>query len=180
MYVLIPTVWPVALNSPRLQLFHRLINPDKIHTHIITSEYPRSIEEARTLLGRVVGDRSVGRLVFGTEDTKAKMKVLALSSRTDVVADDFEIALNEAVIGLAEEDKQLVHPSPSKSPSQPQSNGGCPVKHHALPSSSTVILGTRPTAILGVALLGSQSLHNIHISAEGMHQKLHKLLASPL
>lgn len=74
-YVMIPTVWPVALNSPRLQLFERIIDADKIHTHIITSEFPRNLEECRDVVGRVVGDRSVGRLVFGTADTKAKMKV---------------------------------------------------------------------------------------------------------
>ena len=38
----------------RLQLFERIIDADKIHTHIITSEHPRSIEEARDVVGRVV------------------------------------------------------------------------------------------------------------------------------
>lgn len=108
-YVVIPTVWPVALNSPRLQLFQRLIDADKVHTHIITSEHPRSIDEARDVVGRVVGDRSVGRLVFGNADTKAKLKVLALSSRTDVVADDFEIALNKVIAELSPELRLLVN-----------------------------------------------------------------------
>ena len=165
-YVVIPTVWPVALNSPRLQLFHRVIDSDKIHTHIITSEYPRSMEEARTLLGRVVGDRSVGRLVFGTRDTKAKMKVLALSSRTDVVADDFEIALNEVIGGLSEEDKQLMNPSMMMS--SPPVNGGCPIKHQATHASKTSLLGSRPTALRGVSLLGSQTLYDVYITPEGM------------
>ena len=110
-YVMIPTVWPVALNSPRLQLFERLIDPDKVATHIITSEFPRNFEECRDTVGRVVGDRSVGRLVFGTADTKAKMKVLALSSRTDVVADDFEINLQRVVEELDPIDASYVNPS---------------------------------------------------------------------
>lgn len=170
---MIPTVWPVALNSPRLQLFHRLINPDKIHTHIITSEYPRSIEEARTLLGRVVGDRSVGRLVFGTRDTKAKMKVLALSSRTDVVADDFEVALNEVIGELSEEERRLVNPSPMTQNKDAHNNGGCPVKHHDMPSSTKkndikmTILGSRPQVIRRAALLNRQDLFDIVISSEG-------------
>lgn len=160
-YVVIPTVWPVALNSPRLQLFHRLIDPDKLHTHIITSEYPRSFEEARTLLGRVVGDRSVGRLVFGTRDTKAKMKVLALSSRTDVVADDFELALNDAIAHLPEGDRSLVNAPPTTSA---KTTTSCPMRQI---STCDVKVGSTYSAIRGVTLHGLSVPYDIFISAEG-------------
>lgn len=139
-YVLIPTVWPVALNSPRLQLFARLIDPDKIHTHIITSEFPRNFEEGRDVVGRVVGDRSVGRFVFGTADIKAKMKVLALSSRTDVVADDFEDSLQDAISSLIPEDAALVHKEPSTNKVS-TSGGACPLGFDAPPSLPTAASG---------------------------------------
>lgn len=132
LYVLVPTVWPVALNSPRLQLFERIMDQDKIHTHIITSEFPRNFEEGRDLVGRVVGDRSVGRFVFSPHlnETKGKMKILALSSRTDVVADDFEICLDNVIQGLSSDDAALVHPKNLKIPPYPSatasSNAACP------------------------------------------------------
>lgn len=132
LYVMIPTVWPVALNSPRLQLFERIMDQDKIHTNIITSEFPRNFEEARDLTGRVVGDRSVGRFVFAPhlKETKGKMKILALSSRTDVVADDFEIGLDNVIEGLSTEEAALVHPKQDKILPYPSSasasNAVCP------------------------------------------------------
>ena len=129
-HVLIPTVWPVALNSPRQQLFERIIDQDKIHTNIITSEFPRNFEEGRDLVGRVVGDRSVGRFVFAPylTETKGKMKILALSSRTDVVADDFEIAMDNVLKGLSSEDASLVHPKrfPPYPSAASGSNAVCP------------------------------------------------------
>ena len=138
LYVMIPTVWPVALNSPRLQMFSRIMDQDKVNSHIITSEFPRNFEEARDTVGRVVGDRAVGRFVFGTADTKAKMKVLALSSRTDVVADDFEINMEQVISALPAEDKALVHPSSigrdGESPSS--SRGACPLGHFSRTTNS--------------------------------------------
>ena len=125
-HVMIPVVWPVALNSPRLQLFEKIIDQDKIHTNIILSEYPRNFEEARDVVGRVVGDRAVGRFSFGTADTKAKMKVLALSSRTDVVADDFEDSLNDVLDSLSAEDAILVHRRSGMHAKQSAPMGSCP------------------------------------------------------
>lgn len=126
LYVVIPTVWPVALNSPRLQLFQRIMDADRLHTHIITSEFPRSEEEMLDTLGRVVGDRAVGRLVFGTADTKAKMKVLALSSRTDVVADDSKAAFDVVFDRLR---KDGVTSNPPLPPEGSSSGGACPYDH---------------------------------------------------
>ena len=60
-YVVIPTVQPVARTNPRFEIFRNLLDEDRVETHIICSEYPRNEEEARTLLGRVVGDRAIGR-----------------------------------------------------------------------------------------------------------------------
>jgi hypothetical protein len=161
---MIPTVWPVALNSPRLQLFERLLDADKIHTHIITSEHPRNFEEARDVVGRVVGDRAVGRLVFGTADTKAKMKVLALSSRTDVVADDFEIALNKVFSELPEEDRSLINLKDKHE----QSNNleipsGCPM-HQSRASKSSP---KRSLNIRRASIVGKDGLWDILTNSDG-------------
>jgi hypothetical protein len=174
-YVVIPTVWPVALNSPRLQLFERIIDADKIHTHIITSEYPRSIDEARNVVGRVVGDRSVGRLVFGTADTKAKMKVLALSSRTDVVADDFEIALNDCIAQLDPEDRLLINKLDTMDLVKSNKNeSACPMHARASPDQRIDGISERNqpqgslSAIRHVRLVDLEGMHDILLDTQGM------------
>ena len=67
LYVVIPTVWAVDGENPRKEMFEQLMDADRIQTHIISSEYPRDQSDARTLLGRVVGDRAIGRFVFGVD-----------------------------------------------------------------------------------------------------------------
>ena len=186
-YVMIPTVWPVALNSPRLQLFERLLDQDKIHTHIITSEYPRNFEEARDVVGRVVGDRTVGRYVFGTADTKAKMKVLALSSRTDVVADDFEINLQRAVDELDSEDQKLVHkgrvpaggPIPSACPMHQVSNP--PKSHQAASAGCPYNQKKEKTLVIKQAnLIGKEGLWDISCTTEGTIAKIEPAASSSI
>jgi len=88
LYVVIPTVWAVGKENPRKEMFRQLMDPERVHSHIITSEYPRDHSEARTLLGRVVGDRAIGRLVFGLDSVESQIKVMGLSSKVDVVQDD--------------------------------------------------------------------------------------------
>ena len=97
LYVVIPTVWAVGAENPRKTMMRQLMNKDRIDTHIITSEYPRNHAEARTLLGRVVADRAIGRLVFGDETKEQRIKTMGLSSEVDVVQDDSLVAIWEAI-----------------------------------------------------------------------------------
>ena len=69
-------------------MFARLMHADRVETHLITSEWPRNHGEVRTLVGRIVGDRAIGRFVFGDVTEEQKVKVMGLSSRVDVVLDD--------------------------------------------------------------------------------------------
>jgi len=87
-HVIIPTVWPVAAKNTRQELFRNILDPDRAETHIISSEFPRDMNDIRRLLGRVVGDRVVARFVFGDETPERKMKTYFLSSPIDVVMDD--------------------------------------------------------------------------------------------
>eukprot|EP00049_Salpingoeca_infusionum_P022845 m.9107 g.9107 ORF g.9107 m.9107 type:complete len:417 (+) comp5425_c0_seq1:160-1410(+) len=95
-YVAVPTVWPVGGYNPRIQLFEKLLDKDRVATHIIAMEGAATGEDARTTLGRVVGDRTVAHLVFGKETPNARALVCALSSRRDLVSSHFEDALREA------------------------------------------------------------------------------------
>jgi len=96
-FVLIPTVWPVGAGNPRLELFRNLLDKDKVNTNIIMSEFPRNVEECRTLVGRVVGDRGIGRFVFGNTTCEQQMKTVGLSTGIDFVTDDAIPALHEAL-----------------------------------------------------------------------------------
>ena len=69
-------------------MFKRLMHPDRVETHLITSEWPRDHGEVRTLLGRIVGDRAIGRFVFGDDTEEQRVKTMGLSSGVDVVLDD--------------------------------------------------------------------------------------------
>ena len=95
LYVLIPTIWPVAGRNPRQQIFEKIMNQERIKTHIIMLEGASNTDEALTSLGRIVVDRTVGRLVFGTRTAVARSMVCALSTPRDIVSDACEAALRE-------------------------------------------------------------------------------------
>ena len=95
LYVVIPTVWPVSRESPRQQIFRQLMDPEEVNNRLIIGEGVGSIEEARTLLGRIVADRLVGRLVFTFDGEKNRALTAALSSPKDIVADSAREALSE-------------------------------------------------------------------------------------
>jgi len=97
LHCIIPTVWAVGAENPRKTMMRQLMDKDRIDTHIITSEYPRNHTEARTLLGRVVADRAIGRFVFGDETKDQRIKTMGLSSEVDVVQDDSLVAIWEAI-----------------------------------------------------------------------------------
>mmetsp|Transcript_19401 Transcript_19401/g.35082 ORF Transcript_19401/g.35082 Transcript_19401/m.35082 type:complete len:447 (-) Transcript_19401:329-1669(-) len=97
LYVVIPTVWAVGAENPRKTMMRQFMDEDRIDSHIIVSEYPRDHGEARTLLGRIVGDRSIGRFVFGDDTEEQKVKTMGLSSEVDVVQDDALPAIWDAM-----------------------------------------------------------------------------------
>lgn len=98
-HVLIPTVWPVSEINPRQQVLAQLMDPDRVRTHIIKAEGAHSVEEARTTLGRVVGDRTLAALVFSDRTPDERGMVCALSTPRDFLSSACEdaIALHEAI-----------------------------------------------------------------------------------
>jgi hypothetical protein len=96
------------------------------------------------------------------------MKVLALSSRTDVVADDFEISLNDVIRDLSDDDKALIHTLDTHAPSYENntSGGACPM--HQMKPSKTLPHGVAGLkAIRHVTLLTQPGLHDILIDSKG-------------
>ena len=97
LYVVILTVWAVGAENPRKTTMRQFMDEDRIDSHIIVSEYPRDHGEARTLLGRIVGDRSIGRFLFGDDTEEQKVKTMGLSSEVDVLQDDALPAIWDAM-----------------------------------------------------------------------------------
>jgi len=85
-YFLLPTVWPVAGINIRIQLLETVTTERHIRTHLITAENAFTADEARKTLGRVVGDRALAQVVFGTEDPELAKHVYALSSPEDLMS----------------------------------------------------------------------------------------------
>ena len=78
----------MSRTNTRFELFKGLLDHDRVETNIFCSEYPRTMDESRALLGRIVGDRGIARLVFGTDCHSTRIKTMALSTQVDVVSDD--------------------------------------------------------------------------------------------
>ena len=122
MYVFVPTLWPVSRNNPRIELLRNLMDEDRVHTHLFASEWPRNENECRTMLGRIVGDRAIGRFVFGDDSCKARTKVISLSTEMDFVQDDFRVALKEAF------KKNGIVPRENVAQDDKKKNGMCPME----------------------------------------------------
>ncbi len=84
LHVLIPVVWPVAVGSPRRQMFEHLMTPERAKTNIF-EVHARSHDEARTTLGRIKGDSVMASLTFDKTTHFGRMSYLRLSSPTDLV-----------------------------------------------------------------------------------------------
>lgn len=93
LHVVIPVIWPVARINPRQLLFEKLMNPEKIKTHIIKAENINSYQDIRSLLGRIVADRTMSHFVFGHGSNKSIDMHMALSTRRDLTATE-ALALN--------------------------------------------------------------------------------------
>lgn len=86
--VAIPVIWPVAEHSPRHLIFKSLMNADKLKTNLFLLQGPKDDEEVKTLLGRIIADRLVGRFAFHpNDDEKGKRLFQCLSSHTDIMSD---------------------------------------------------------------------------------------------
>ena len=87
LYVIIPTIWVTAKNSPREQIFRLLMNKDNVNTHLIIGENIFNQLEARKLCGRIVHDRLMSRFIFGINDIWSKRKCKGLGSKQDSLSD---------------------------------------------------------------------------------------------
>jgi len=84
LYVVIPTVWPVSGDNPRERMLALILpNPE---TQIIKTMNQSSEQDLFDTLGRVVGDRAIAALVFGSASDLSRDSQLALSTPRDLVS----------------------------------------------------------------------------------------------
>lgn len=90
-YVIIPTVWPVAGDNPRERMFSLLLpNPAM---QIVKVQNQTLEADLFATLGRVIGDRAISSLVFGSETPEARDAQLSLSTPRDLVSSSCADAL---------------------------------------------------------------------------------------
>lgn len=93
MYAIIPAVWVASRNSVREQCLRLVMDKKAQNTHIIIGENLNTLEDSRLLVGRIVHDRIMSRMIFGTHTKWDKQKCQGLGSRTDSLGYDARNAI---------------------------------------------------------------------------------------
>lgn len=91
MYVVVGAIWTLSQESAHELIIKSKMNPELRETHVIVSEAVPTLEDARTLLGRIIGDRIMAELVFDPEGaTVGKENIYSLSTRRDLLSQAIE------------------------------------------------------------------------------------------
>ncbi|OGT53262.1 MAG: hypothetical protein A3E84_01405 [Gammaproteobacteria bacterium RIFCSPHIGHO2_12_FULL_42_13] len=130
LFVVVPTIWPVSQNSPREQIFRSIMDPKTVNTHLIVAEGVRSIEEARTLIGRIVYDRYAARSIFGIKTEKRRQFAAALSTPVDLMGQDAKDKLRSLdPAATSSEKRSCVSGNGMFATGSSQYGGECPFRH---------------------------------------------------
>src|SRR3990167_2194788 len=100
LFVVIPTIWAVSQDNPREQIFRSLMDPKTVNTRLIIAEGIRTVEDARTLIGRIVYDRYAARTIFGTATAENRRNTMALATPIDLMGNATAAALGARVSTL--------------------------------------------------------------------------------
>jgi hypothetical protein len=94
-YVVIPTVWPVALYNLRLQMFQQVMDLQQLSEQVLIAEGAKNEDDALTTLGRIVNDRSLAQLAFGgMPGDDMKDHLFSLSTKRDLVSSADQAAID--------------------------------------------------------------------------------------
>lgn len=96
MYVVISALWTLSVENAHEMIIKSMMDPDLQETHVIVSEAIETLDDALTLLGRIVGDRVMAECVFDPNGTETeKEDIYSLSTRRDLLSQAVEAALGE-------------------------------------------------------------------------------------
>jgi hypothetical protein len=132
LYVVIPAAWPSSAANPRRLILEHVMDKDNVDTRIIIAENVTTITEARTVAGRVVGQRAFAQLFFGSETEERKTFNFSVSTSRDYLTDltvkaieVFEaikivVETKESTIFEIDEEEAEPEPEPTKPTPKPK------------------------------------------------------------
>lgn len=95
LYVMVSVIWPLTQDSAHEQIVKSFMKPDLRDTNLIVSEAAETLELARALMGRIVGDRIVAPLVFDlSQGREFAEDIYSLATRRDLMSQVIKTALN--------------------------------------------------------------------------------------
>jgi len=94
LYVVVSVIWPLTQESAHEQLVKAFMKPALRDTNMIVSEAATTLELARALVGRIVGDRILAPLVFDKSQGKEFAEdIYSLSTQRDLMSGVIKTAL---------------------------------------------------------------------------------------
>lgn len=100
MYVVCNAIWTLTQENAHELIIKALMKPELRETHVIVTEAAPTLDDARTLVGRIVGDRIMAELVFDPNGALAfRENIYSLSTRRDLLSQAVEAVLREGVPG---------------------------------------------------------------------------------
>ncbi|CDZ64046.1 hypothetical protein [Neorhizobium galegae] len=100
MYVVVSAIWTLSQESAHELIIKATMKPERRETHVIVSEAVPTLDDAKTLLGRIVGDRIMSELVFDPNGGKVgKENIYSLSTRRDLLSQAIETIVGDVASG---------------------------------------------------------------------------------
>ena len=91
LYVVVSAIWTLSQESAHELIIKSFMKPALRETNVIVSEAAGTLELARTLLGRIIGDRIMAALVFDVSQGKDFAEdIYSLSTRRDLLSQAIE------------------------------------------------------------------------------------------
>ena len=112
-YVAISAIWTLTRENIHELIITKQMREDRRETHVVVSEAIPTLADARTLLGRIVGDRVIGEYVFNVNGTAMERENLySISSSRDLLSQVAKQALGGSREAGAISDEDLARLCP--------------------------------------------------------------------
>ena len=96
MYFIVPTVWSVSKNSVRTELLKAVLDPKKFKRDVISTDWPRDINDGLILLRKIVAERNLSKMTFGASKCPfANQYEKRLGNAIDILASDAGMKIDE-------------------------------------------------------------------------------------
>ena len=91
LYVVVSAIWTLSQESAHELIIKATMKPQLREAHVLVSEAVPTLQDAKVLLARVVGDRIMAELVFNPEGSEQeKENIASLSTKRDLLSKALE------------------------------------------------------------------------------------------